>query len=184
MSSDDASSDDAPDDDVSLFRQSIGAVRPIRHDYTLSRPPPPRARRLQKADDSEFEALIDDHLDVPEDRSSGEFLHFRRNGVQIQTVRKLRRGYYRIENELDLHGLNVEQARTEVKIFLHTCRDTGQRCVRIITGKGSPEEPGKIRAMLDYWLRGRQEVIAFSAAQPAHGGSGALLLLLRATQKP
>lgn len=118
----------------------------------------------------------------PDTMESGDTLVYRREGVQDGVLRRLRRGQYRIEAELDLHGLNRERARLEVMRFLTRCQEQDRRCVRIIHGKGlgSPNSGPVIKSHLNSWLRRRQDVLAYCSARPADGGTGAVYVLLRA----
>ncbi len=115
------------------------------------------------------------------DAASGEELNYRYNGVPLATLRKLRRGQYRIEAELDLHGFTVNTARQAMADFLVQCQRQGWRAVRIVHGKGhgSGHRGPVIKSRVDYWLRQRREIMAFCSAPANDGGSGALYVLLR-----
>jgi len=108
-------------------------------------------------------------------------LSFQRAGVRIQVVRRLRRGLYPIEDELDLHGLSQAAARDRLADFIARSRDAGHRCVRIIHGKGyrSGARGPILKAAVNLWLRRHSDVLAFVSARPIDGGSGALYVLLR-----
>ena len=107
---------------------------------------------------------------------SGEELLFLRPGVSRQTLRRMRRGRWVVEANLDLHGLTRSEAAAAVAEFLHRCTAQRMRCVRIVHGKGL----GVLKAKLRRWLPMKDEVLAFTQAPAAQGGSGALLVLLRA----
>ena len=104
---------------------------------------------------------------------AGGALKFLRPGHSPDLLRKLRRGHWRVEDELDLHGLNRLQAGRHLADFLD---QPGMRCVRIVHGKGL----GVLREMLRAALPARPEVLAFVEAPPDQGGSGAVLVLLKA----
>lgn len=170
------------DDDLELFRLAMRGVRPRAPiDRVEKVPPQLTPRPLQReADDRAVieEMLLDpdpDHLE------HGETLQYRGQGLPEATFRRLRRGQYRIERELDLHGLNRQQARYQVAEFLRHCIDHRAHCVRIIHGKGngSPNSGPVLKTLLDGWLRKRKEVLAFCSARPVDGGSGAIYVLLR-----
>lgn len=120
-------------------------------------------------------------LDGPSDVESGEELSYRSAGVQDNVYRRLRRGTYHFGDELDLHGHRVNEARQAVRDFLEHCRARNIRCVRIIHGKGlgSDNRGPVLKQWVDGWLRRRSEVLAFCSAQPRHGGTGAVYVLLR-----
>jgi DNA-nicking Smr family endonuclease len=134
--------------------------------------PDPRQTRLDEA------AVLRDSLgpfSADEAMDSGEELLFVRPGVSRQTLRKMRRGHWVVEANLDLHGLTRSEAAPAVSEFLNRCAAQRLRCVRIVHGKGL----GILRAKLKRWLPTKDEVLAFTQAPIAQGGSGALLVLLR-----
>lgn len=176
-----------PDDDpADLFAALAGVKRLPPSDRlppALTPLPPPRPRQQQLDDAAVMVELLQDPVH-PEDFESGDTLTYRADGVQDGVWRKLRRGQFRIEAEVDLHGLNRDDARTEVSLFLARCRDQGWRCVRMVHGKGngSPNSGPVIKRYLDGWLRRRREVLAFCSARACDGGTGAVYVLLRAPQ--
>jgi len=176
-------SDDKPDnDDFSLFRDSVKDVRQLKQDKV--KPPPSRPKPVpRQTEASEQQVLADMMSDEFEaaDIETGEELLFVRSGLQSKVIRKLKRGQFSIQSELDLHGLNVEAARQSISEFLHSCQEDGCRCVRIIHGKGlSSKHKGPVlKQMVNRWLRQRKEVLAFVSALPRHGGTGAIYVLLK-----
>jgi DNA-nicking Smr family endonuclease len=109
--------------------------------------------------------------------TAGEALKYLSDGHSPDLLRKLRRGHWNIEDELDLHGMNRHQAADSVDAFLQHCRAQGLRCVRIVPGKGLV-----LRALLGERLPARKELLAFCEAPAAQGGSGAVLVLLKASR--
>jgi DNA-nicking Smr family endonuclease len=107
---------------------------------------------------------------------TGEELSYLREGMARETLRKLRRGHWSIQDGIDLHGLTRVQASAVVVEFLEQCLARGLRCVRIVHGKGL----GILKAKLRRWLPQRDEVLAYCQAPASEGGSGALLVLLKA----
>jgi DNA-nicking Smr family endonuclease len=113
----------------------------------------------------------------------GERVYGLAPGVDAAHLRKLRRGEPEADRELDLHGLEAREAHEDVAFELREAFDAGERCLRIVHGRGthSPAGPVLKEALLE-WL---QEpplaplVLAFASAPPAQGGAGALLVLLR-----
>ena len=108
-------------------------------------------------------------------------LSYAREGVGPDVVRKLRKRHWPVQDELDLHGLNRDQARDQVTGFLHRANRRGVRCVRIIHGVGYGSAGGEpvLRGMLHSWLVQKNEVVAFCVANRADGGNGALIVLLK-----
>ncbi len=169
------------DDDAALFRASLSGVKPLASSHHAHEKPKPSARPLQKEADER--AVLAELLNEPEPDmlESGDTLIYQGPGLQDGVFRKLRRGQFRMQSELDLHGLNREGAKLAVTRFLAHCQDQGYRSVRIIHGKGngSPNSGPVIKRYLDSWLRKRQDVVAFCSARPVDGGTGAVYVLLR-----
>jgi len=134
--------------------------------------PHPRQTRLDEA------AVLQDSLgpfSPDEAMDTGEELLFVRAGVSRQTLRKMRKGHWVVQDQIDLHGLDRHAALSETNEFLKKARQRGLRCVRIVHGKGL----GVLKAKLRKWLPLKNEVLAFTQAPATQGGSGALLVLLR-----
>lgn len=171
-------------DDSRLFREHVHGIRPVRQDRvaphrTKRKPVPEQSRRDAAA---VLESLLSDDYD-PAEVETGEELLYVRPGLQHAVIRKLRRGQYAIEAELDLHGYTVPQAREALDKFLRNARAFGKRCVRVIHGKGRSSE-GKmpvLKGKVNVWLQQKNEVMAFCSAVPRDGGTGAVYVLLRRT---
>lgn len=179
-----AANDEAAD--AGAFRAAVRDVKPLRQT-----PPPaglsklkPRAR-LRKAAPAALESLDEAMPLLPTglgDEGADGPLSFQRAGVRLQVVRRLRRGLYPIEDELDLHGLTQTAARERLADFLARSRDRGCRCVRIIHGKGyrSGVRGPVLKTAVNLWLRRHTDVMAFVSARAIDGGTGAMYVLLRA----
>lgn len=172
------------EDDKTLFRRSIGPVRRLRAapgvDGARRRPRPVPRQRL--ADEAQVLREMAEDLPILSDSlETGDELRFAREGVTHAMMRRLRRGYYVVEAELDLHGLTAPEAREALLGFLARCRHRGVRCVRIIHGKGLKSPGGRpvLKAHLNRWLPRCNEVLAFCSAPPGDGGTGAAYVLLR-----
>ena len=107
--------------------------------------------------------------------------HYLRSGLAQNVLRDLRRGRWVTQDEIDLHGLNRDEARHLLASFLAECLHHGKRCVRVVHGKGlgSPQKMSILRQLVRGWLAQRQEVLAYCQAKPPDGGEGALIVLLR-----
>ena len=99
---------------------------------------------------------------------------------QAGLLRKLRGGGWVTQDQLDLHGLRVDQAREAVAAFIRDAMKRGFRCVRIIHGKGlgSPGKEPVLKSKVQRWLVQKNQVLAFVQAKPSDGGAGALVVLL------
>jgi DNA-nicking Smr family endonuclease len=123
-------------------------------------------------------------------------------GFDRRTEQKFMRGKVEIESRLDLHGMNLEEARMRLLDFIMHRRMQGLRLVLVITGKGAspftghtlhgrdhfyaPEREGRLRRQLPEWLHEAQfrtHVSGFQQAHPKHGGGGAFYVKLRRTRE-
>ena len=116
---------------------------------------------------------------------SQEVLSFKRSGIQNGVFQTLQRGGYRIDATLDLHLMTVEDARVEVFAFIRDCIRYEVRTALINHGKGtrSKDSRAMIKSYLARWLPQFKEIMAFHSAQGFHGGTGAVYLLLRKSEK-
>lgn len=166
-----------------LFADAVGRVVPLRKPATplLPRPRPPAvARQRQRDEAAALAESISDDFDVESLLDTDEALSFRRRGVGMEVVRKLRRGVWVLQDELDLHGLRRDEARERLAEFLRDAARRGLRCVRVIHGKGngSPGREPVLKAKVRSWLVQKSEVVAFVQARACDGGHGALVVLL------
>ena len=161
------------------FLQAVAGVKPLKQPkrVVLKGPAPAPVPHQRRRDEA---AALDESLlgplTVDEALDTGEVLSYLREGMARETLRKLRRGHWAIQDGVDLHGLNRDQAAAIVFDFLEQCLARGLRCVRIVHGKGL----GILKAKLGKWLPQREEVLAYCQAPANEGGSGALLVLLKA----
>ena len=107
---------------------------------------------------------------------------FLRPGLGTDVLAKLRRGHWVVQGELDLHGHTSTEAHDALADFLSEARARGWRCVRVIHGKGlsSPNREPILKSKARRWLAQRDEVLAYCEAQANAGGSGAVMVLLKA----
>src|SRR5258705_8961781 len=136
-----------PEDDD--FRKAVADAQPIAHrrKHLHAKRPAPVAKPVG----------ADDALDT------GEALAYLSEGLSRDVLRKLRRGHWVVEDELDLHGMNRHTAAISITDFLRHCRHRRMGCVRIVHGKGlgSPQREPVLKGLLRQWLV-RQDVLAFS----------------------
>lgn len=169
-------------EDAELFRRSVGDVRRLSHGQVEPRLP----RRLPIPEQSLAEERVvlaemaAGEMD-PAELETGEELIYRGAGLQERRFRKLRRGMFAVEAELDLHGMTTDAARDAVADFVTRARLAKKRCVRIIHGKGLRSRGGRpvIKSGLQRWLRQRKDVLGFCSARPVDGGTGALYVLIK-----
>ena len=170
-----------------LFELAVGPVQPLPAARRVHHPPvpvepAPRQRQLDEA--SVMREALSDEFDVETLLHTDERLSFSRPGLGPDVLRKLREGRWSIQRQIDLHGLRTDEARNALSRFVRECHQQGLRCVRVVHGKGlgSPGRTPVLKDRVPRWLVQKNEVLAFAQARPAHGGAGALVVLLRAAQ--
>ncbi|MGM0552929.1 MAG: Smr/MutS family protein [Pseudomonadota bacterium] len=173
--------------DFEQFLRAVGDVRRVHSDRAEVHPPRPAPRAAKRAEDEA--AAHADWLSDPiaaADLQPGDELRFARPGISKRVFRKLRGGHYRVQDELDLHGLFADEARRALAGFLDLARTEDRLCVRVIHGKGlrSRQQGPVLKGLTDHWLRQRDDVLAFCSALPADGGTGAVYVLLRRLRAP
>jgi len=170
-------------DDADLFRAEMRGVQPAppqnRVEPYRNPPPPIPAKRLEdeRAVLAELASveLDGDDVEIEEDRQ------FLRDGLPRDILRKLKRGHWVIQEELDLHGLNAVEAALSTDTFLAECVRLGVRCVRIIHGKGlrSKGKEPVLKHRIRKLLQRRDPVLAYVEPKAVDGGGGAVVVLLK-----
>ena len=169
-------------EDSQLFRNSVGKVKPVRHDRVM----PPRRNlsprpRFREMDETEaLRDMLSEQFEAA-DMETGDELIYARSGLQQRTLKKLRRGQFVVDAELDLHGMTVSVARQEVASFLQECKRRRVQSARIIHGKGlgSRHRGPVLKGKIGQWLQQRDEVLAYCSARNCDGGTGAVYVLLK-----
>ncbi len=172
---------DAPNAEARLFREAVRGVKPLGTRTVPPAAPKVRARaRFTRADRA---AVLRESLEGPAADpavAAGDELVFHRPQIQATVLRRLRRGEYRVQREIDLHGLTVAEAKQVLRSFLIRALEEHVRCVRIIHGKGlrSGHRGPVLKSAVSAVLRRTGAVLAFVSARPVDGGTGALYVLL------
>ena len=163
-------------DDRRAFIEAMRNVKPLQREERVPRTRrSPVRMRPSRAGSASGTARSNAGVDCSDEDG------FRRPGLSTRAFRHLRRGQFRIEAQLDLHGLTSHEARTALREFVSDSLHRGLGCVRIVHGKGmrsgpeGPVLPGVVRR----WLGAEEDVLAFVSADARHGGRGAVLVLLR-----
>ena len=171
------------DSEVQLFREAVTDVKPLTGEEAAPgdrrRRPVPIARFSRADRDAVLLESLNAHSMDP-DSASGEELVYHRPGVQTSVLKKLRRGHYRVQAEIDLHGLTVPEAKQALREFLAHALDRQFRCVRIIHGKGlrSGHRGPVLKGVVSSVLRRVNPVVAYVSARQVDGGTGAVYVLL------
>lgn len=171
-----------------LFRSAMSDAVPLQSDGRVEQPASdlePTARQFELDESQALAESISDEIDIDRLLDTDGDLSFRRPGVGADVVRRLRRGHWVLQSQIDLHGLRVDEAREALVDYLAACLRREQRCVRVIHGKGlgSVNKEPVLKGKVLRWLTQRDEVLAFCQAGPTDGGSGALVVLLKAGLK-
>lgn len=175
-----------------LFAHAVGPVLPLRvgprvEPHRLRPAPLPRQRELDEA--RVLHESLSDEFDAESLLETDDQLGYRRAGIGIDVLKKLRRGVWVVQGQIDLHGLTRDAAREALAEFLQQAGKRGWRCVRVVHGKGlgSPGRQPVLKGKVRSWLVQRQEVLAFAQARGPDGGAGAVIVLLdssRPVQRP
>lgn len=168
-------------DDENMFKKSLDDVRPLAQDKIAPYRKTPSTQATQRIanEERELEELLS-CADKMTNFGSGDEIRYLKEGNSSRTLKKLRRGDYEIEDQLDLHGLVAEQAKEETHRFINDCASDKVRAIRIIHGKGinSRGKAPVIKGLLLGWLANNPHVIAACSASTQDGGSGAVNVLL------
>lgn len=170
------------DDDDQDFRRAMAGTKPLQAERRAEpgqRKPQPKAR-FSRADDARVleESMRADVEDL--EAGAGAALRFHRSSVGRRTMRRLARGYYAVQAEIDLHGMTVAEARPRLEAFIEESVLSGRRCVRVVHGKGlgSGSRGPVLKAAVNRWLRRWDRVLAFVSTRQVDGGTGAVYVLL------
>jgi DNA-nicking Smr family endonuclease len=167
-----------------LFVRAAGEVKPIREHrrvHLTRDQPAPIAVQQQLDEQRVLHEAISDEFDSTTLLDIDDALSFRRPGIGTDVTRKLRRGAWSLQGEIDLHGLRREDAREALAAFIRESHKRGWRCVRVVHGKGlgSPGKTPVLKGKVQGWLIQKNEVLAFVQARGDEGGAGALVVLLK-----
>jgi DNA-nicking Smr family endonuclease len=170
------------DSDSEMFRAAVCDAEPLHaeHMEPYREKPAPMPRPQPEPEEPESLSLL-----AESEVETHDYLLFSRPGVQKRVVAELQRGRIEPELEVDLHGLRAAHARDVLREFFADCRHRRVRCARIIHGKGrsSSERQPVLKCKVNYWLRLREDVLAFCSATRRDGGTGAVYVLLRNPDK-
>lgn len=165
-----------------LFQTAMRDVMPLPAPNTVTQRSSPASPlpRKKTPRDQVVDDTLSDHISI--EMEAGDEWSYTRPGMPHQTLKRLRRGHWKIQRTLDLHGFTRAEARQELNIFLTSCFRESHRCVRVIHGKGlgSKDREPVLKTRIGNWLIQRADVLAFCQARPEEGGSGAMIILLKA----
>ena len=173
------------DPESKAFALAMSGVQPLpeANRANLNTPlPRPRPRQSIADEKAALHESLHGRIDLQDRLEGGDEPNYLRIGVAANVLRDLRRGRWVVQSEIDLHGMNRDEARHALATFLAESLHQGIRCIRVVHGKGlgSPQKLSILRQLVRGWLAQRIEVLAFCQAKPHDGGEGALIVLLHA----
>lgn len=181
--------------EANIFQSALGGVKRLpetnRHVPQLPKvagvAAPVKRKLSQAEDDAEvLRESLSDLFEVDHYLEEDPALNYAAPGVGPDVVKKLRKGHWPVQDELDLHGMRRDAARDAIGDFLRRSSMRNHRCVCVIHGRGfgSRGQEPVLKSMVHSWLVQKEEVVAFCQARSAEGGEGALMVLLRAALRP
>jgi len=181
--------------EANIFQSSMGGIKrmPVSDRYVPPSvpksvaPTQPAKRKLSQAEDDALvlQESLSDLFEVDHYLEDDPALNYVAPGVGPDVMKKLRKGHWQTQDELDLHGMNRDQARDALGAFLTRASQRNHRCVCVIHGRGfgSRGQEPVLKSMVHSWLV-QKSVVAFCQARNHEGGEGALIVLLRAALQP
>jgi len=181
--------------EANIFQTALGGVKrmPASDRYVPPSVPKsvaPEAAPKRKLTQAEDDALVlkeslSDLFEVDHYLEDDPALNYSAPGVGPDVMKKMRKGHWPVQDELDLHGMNRDQARDALGAFLIKAQQRNHRCVCVIHGRGfgSRGQEPVLKSMVHSWLV-QKGVVAFCQARNNEGGEGALIVLLRAALQP
>jgi len=168
----------------SSFLDAVKDVKPLKKKSDTvsfeSKKPKPIPKKLIEDEKNVLHDSLSDHYLVAE-LEADENTHYLKEGHSPDIIRKLRGGFWVIQDSIDLHGLTTDEAKIYLSDFLHECLHRNKRCIRIIHGKGigSKNREPVLKKKVRSWLIQKNEVIAYVEAPKYDGGSGAIIVLIK-----
>ncbi|MYM84492.1 DNA mismatch repair protein MutS [Duganella sp. FT50W] len=181
--------------EANLFQSALGSVKRLPEQNRYVPPAVPKsvapaaapARKLTQAEDDAavLRESLSDLFEVDHYLEDDPALNYSAPGVGPDVMKKMRKGHWPVQDELDLHGMNRDQARDALGAFLTKAQQRNHRCVCVIHGRGfgSRGQEPVLKSMVHSWLV-QKGVVAFCQARNHEGGEGALIVLLRAALQP
>ena len=175
-------------DDLAVFRAAVADAKPLPESgrvHHSKKPPAPKPLQHLADERAALHESLHGQITLQDRLEGGDEASYLRPELAQSILRDLRRGRWVIQDEIDLHGLNRDEARHQLASFLAASLHHGKRCIRVVHGKGlrSPQKISVLRQLVRGWLLQRIEVLAYCQASPPDGGEGALIVLLRADKK-
>jgi DNA-nicking Smr family endonuclease len=175
-------------EDIKLFLEAVKDVIPLPAKHAKVRldlqqdKPRPVPKRFKRDDQQALADSLSDHFIPAYELEAGAPITYLSAGHSPEILVKLRRGHWPVQAAIDLHGMISDDARLYISTFIGDCKSRGIRCVRIVHGKGlsSRNQEPVLKNKLRGWLMQKNEIIAYVEAKKQDGGSGAVIVLIKA----
>ena len=114
-----------PQPPENIFLQAIKGARPLNIDvpFTEKTYPKPIAKQFIIDEKQALKDSLSDDFYPAHELESGEELLYLRAGQSPDVLSKLRRGFWVVQAQIDLHGLISDEAREYVTEFLSNCKN-------------------------------------------------------------
>ena len=177
------------EDDLALFRQQMQGVQKMdagniaKIENTAKKKPDAQTLAKRAAAIGPMETddtFLSDTQAMLNPVGSQASLSYRIATLQHKVFEDLKAGNLRWFEAVDLHGCTVEEARAAVLQIIQMAKDEKQNVIKIVHGKG-PE--AILKTYVNGWLRQHRDVLAFVSAPEKQGGTGAVLVLLKRSEK-
>ncbi len=172
------------EEERALFRHAMRGIRRLKVTrQALQRPrPKPRARFARADRRAVLQESLGQGSPLDPVEESGDALLFRRPAITATIFRRLRSGQYRVDGEIDLHGLTAAMVEPALREFLADAIQQRARVLRVVHGKGlrSGNRGPVLKLVASSYLQRVGAVLAFASAREVDGGAGAILVLLAA----
>jgi DNA-nicking Smr family endonuclease len=170
---------------MDLFMREMADVVPLKKqaEVILDRPhevTPGQQYRKERAVVEDESGRVPLSLVLRKKLNPGDWLSYKRNGIQEGVFKNLRLGKYVLEATLNLNKKTPEQARNELIEFVDDCLSNDIRSVLIFFGHG--QNGLTLASYLAQWLPELDNVQAFHTAQKHHSGRASLYVLLRKSE--
>ena len=164
-------------DDDSEMERLIPGVKRLHNDrinvyrHRERKKPAPRSRPRE----------YDEVDDFPVESQPAHSSHFN-TGLQVKLQRRIRQGAIRPEATLDLHGYRQEEAIVALREFLEEAVQKQYRMLLVIHGQGyRSQSDAVLKPLVQRWLSGKPQVLAWCPAQARDGAAGASYVYLRSS---
>lgn len=164
------------------FSEAMNGVTPVRtNDVIDYEPEPLPGGNLPRREPSN---LSEETCDLPlhniPRQITSEQTCSHQGDIAPKVWGKFKKGELAPEVTIDLHQFRVHQAASIFSSAIQEAHDSGVRCLLIIHGKGSQQNPTPmIKNAIYHWIKSFKEIQGYCSAPGKLGGAGAMLIYIR-----